>query len=142
MSTKRAAREAQGEVMDAKVGDRVLLGGTVRYISAENEFGIRIDNAFTVTVPRAALATPRETPICEHDKSHVQAIRRKDLCHQCGTLHAIPEGAECLKAVPEVQQSILQIAMRAGITVEWVRENYIPIKRMLAAQPRKPEVQL
>lgn len=60
------------------------------------------------------------------------------LCHQCGTLHVIPEGAECLKAAPEVQQNILQIAMRAGITVEWVRENYIPIKRIVIAAPLLP----
>jgi hypothetical protein len=57
------------------------------------------------------------------------------LCHQCGTLHIIPEGAECLKAKPETQTDIQRIAMKAGITVEWVRENYIPVKRIVASTP-------
>ena len=81
---------------------------------------------------------------CEHDGTdlgcvHVETGPR--LCHQCGTLHVIPEGAICLKAAPEVQQEVLRIAMRAGITEEWVRENLIPIRRIIRSLT-EPELNL
>lgn len=65
------------------------------------------------------------------------------LCHQCGTLHIIPWGAECLKRPDGVGQEALTIAMKAGITKEWVLENLIPIRRILkslaAAAPQSGE---
>jgi hypothetical protein len=54
-------------------------------------------------------------------------------CGQCGTFHVIPEGAECLKMTLEARREAALWAMKAELNGDWVRENYVPIKKLFGA---------
>lgn len=55
------------------------------------------------------------------------------LCGQCGTVHIIPEDAECLKLTREQVQELSIWAMKAQLDCDWVRQNYYPISKVVKA---------